>query len=445
MRVFVKSIYDENLMPCKSSKARKLLKVNKAKIISYKPFTIQLLSETSNYTQETTLGIDTGMRHIGVAITINNNKVIAKGEIELRQDVKLKIGVRKIYRRSRRNRNTRYRQPRFQNRKRVKGWLPPSIQSRIDNSIFWIEKFQSFLPKSTLIIELGKFDPQKMIDPEIEGKGYQMGPSAGYFDVRHFVFARDNYTCQVCHKSKGKIFNTHHIVYRSEGGTNRADNQITVCTDCHTSENHEKGNIFYDWMIAGKKVKQYKAPTFMNIVRKRFYQHFKDMKVTYGSTTKPKRKEVDLEKTHYNDAIAVTNISEFFTDECSSAFKIKQFRKKKRSLHEATARKGRKTANIKQKRNSKNVKKIEHKQYGIFYLNDKVEVFGQVGFISGFSSGGRVYIKNIDGDYITVPNKTYKQVSFKDITFINHNNNWQFIPNLSLSALKKETSFLKAC
>ena len=305
MRVFVKNKDNKSLMPCKPSKARTLLKADKAEIIDYKPFTIRLKHGSSGYTQKTTIGVDTGMKHIGVAITINDRKVIAKGEIELRQDVKSTIETRRIYRRSRRTRKTRYRKPRFQNRTRKKGWLPPSIQSRIDNTIFWIEKFQSLLPKNTLIIELGKFDPHKLINPDVEGINYQMGQLAGYYDVRHFVFERDHYTCQVCKKSKDKILNTHHIVYTSEGGTNRGDNLITVCTDCHTSENHKKGQMLHNWMLQGKRVKQYKAPTFMNIVRKRFYQHFEEMTVTYGSTTKPKRKELNLEKTHYNDAFVI--------------------------------------------------------------------------------------------------------------------------------------------
>ncbi len=52
-----------------------------------------------------------------------------------------------------------------------------------------------------------------------------------------------------------------------------------------------------------------------------------------------------------------------------------------------------------------------------------VKVFGKVGFITGFTNGG-AYIQDIEGNYITIPNKSYKQVSFKHIEFINHNNNW---------------------
>ena len=201
-----------------------------------------------------------------------------------------------------------------------------------------------------------------------------MGQTTDYYDVRHFVFARDKYICQVCKKSKNKILNTHHIVFTSEGGTNRSDNLITVCTDCHKSENHKKGGISHNWMLEGKKVKHYKAPTFMNLVRKRFYQYFKNRNVTYGSTIKLKRKTLNLEKSHYKDAIA---------------------------------RKGYKSPNISQKINSKNTKQIEDKKFGIFCLNDKVRNFERIGFISGFS-GKTVYIKDTENNYITIPNKNYK-------------------------------------
>lgn len=82
-----------------------------------------------------------------------------------------------------------------------------------------------------------------MIDPDLHGIDYQHGQTYGYYDVRYFVFARDNYTYQVCGK-KGRPLHTHHIIYRSNGGTDKADNLITVCSDCHTSANHKKG-VFY--------------------------------------------------------------------------------------------------------------------------------------------------------------------------------------------------------
>lgn len=102
---------------------------------------------------------------------------------------------------------------------------------------------------------------------------------------------------------------------------------------------------------------------------------------------------------------------------------IRQFRKKKRYLHEATIRKGRKVPNREQKRNCKNVP-----YYNGFYLNDCVSVFGKIGYITGFTSGG-AYIKDSANNYITLPNKSYKQVPINNMTLISHNNNWQFIPS----------------
>ena len=421
MKVFVKNLRNEPLMPTTPRKARKLLETGRAKIINYKPFTIQLLYPTGETKQEITVGVDLGAKHIGIAIK-SQNKIIALGEIELRDDVKSNLDTRRTYRRSRRNRKTRYRKARFQNRKRPKGWLPPSIESRIKNTFNWIDKFSSLLPNPELIIEVGKFDVQKMMNPNIMGTEYQKGNTYGYYDVRYYVFARDNYTCQVC-KGKNKILQTHHIIYRSKGGSDKANNLITVCTDCHTHENHRQGQIFHKWMIAGKKLPSYKETLFMNIIRRRIYTKYPNAKVVYGSYTTVKRKELGLEKTHYNDALAITGITVNFKNEVG-VFKIKQFRKKKRSLHEATARKGRTEPNRTQKRNSKNTKY----QNG-FYLNDKVRVLGKIGFISGFTNGG-CYIKDIRGNYITLPDKTYKQVGYKHLEFINYNNNWQFIPHL---------------
>ena len=160
----------------------------------------------------------------------------------------------------------------------------------------------------------------------------------------------------------------------------------------------------------------------MNAIRKRIFARYPNAHTTYGSETTPHRKELGLEKTHYNDAITISGITNIKEDP-KEWLLIKQFRKKKRSLHEATARKGRKEPNCFQKRNSKNTP-----FYRGFYLNDKVKVFGhgQIGYITGFTSGG-AYVKNVDGEYIKIPNKSYKQVSIKYLKLLSHNNNWQYV------------------
>lgn len=418
MIVFVINKNGEALMPCKPRKARILLKQKKARIINREPFTIQLLYGSRGYKQKLDVGIDTGAKHVGVGIT-SEDKVLAKGDIEFRSDVSRLLETRRVYRRSRRNRKFRYREPRFDNRKREKGWLPPSIESRVENTFHWIDKICSLLPRPNLHIEVGKFDVQKMIDPTIGGVDYQRGQTYSYHDVRYFVFARDRYTCQVC-KKKNKILNTHHIIYTSQGGSDRADNLITVCTDCHTHKNHKPGEILHDWMIHNKKTKSYKETTFMNTLRRRIFERYPDARITYGSETTPHRKELGLEKTHANDAIAITEIHEINSIPLT-AFKIKQFRKKKRSLHEATARK-RKSKNTLSERNSKNTKEMKG-----FHLNDLVVTLtGEKGYITGFSGTSNCYLKSISGDYIVQPGKSYKQQPLSKLKRVSHNNNWQY-------------------
>lgn len=423
MRVFVKNMRGEPLMPCSQRKARLLLKEGKAKIVDYKPFTIQLLSPTGESTQDVHVGIDTGANHIGIAVT-SEDKVLAKGEIELRDDIHKNMENRALLRRTRRSRKTRYRQSRFLNRKRKDGWLPPTVQSKLDATFMWIDRFESLLPNPILHIEVGKFDIQKMMNPNITNEGYQNGQCAGYYDVRYFVFARDNYTCQVC-KKKNKILHTHHIIYKSKGGTDRADNLITVCSECHSSENHQKGGILYDWMIKHKKVKQYKDATFMNIVRKRTFINYPNAIITYGSETSPYRKELGLDKTHYNDAIAISKIKNI-KENPSGWFYIKQFRKKKRSLHESHPIKGRKVKNVNAERRNKNVPCKAG-----WYMNDMAICEGKVGWIYGFSGGDKgnnCVFRTIDGEIIRTSDINPKTPSIRltSLKLLCHNNNWQY-------------------
>ena len=141
-RVFVLNMRGEPLMPCTQRKARILLKEGKAVIKKYNPFTIQLTYATGETKQDCHIGVDTGAKHIGIAVT-SADKVLYKAEVELRQDVSSNLNAKRIYRRNRRNRKTRYRKPRFLNRKKSEKWLPPSLQNRIDHTFRWIDQFSN--------------------------------------------------------------------------------------------------------------------------------------------------------------------------------------------------------------------------------------------------------------------------------------------------------------
>ncbi|MDC2828460.1 RNA-guided endonuclease IscB [Limosilactobacillus mucosae] len=417
-RVFVINKHGEALMPCKPRTARKLLAQGKAKAIKKEPFTIQLLYGSTGYKQSVSLGIDSGQRHIGIAVT-SQAKVLFQGEVELRQDVKKLLDTRRTYRRSRRNRKTRYRKARFLNRTKTKknGWLPPSVAGKCQHNINWINRLLAVLPNPALHVEVGKFDLQKMKDPDIQGVGYQYGDLYGYQTVKQYVLARDEYKCQVCKKKGGKL-KIHHIIYRSQGGTNVPSNLITVCADCHTYKNHQPGGVLYKWYQAKKKVtKSLKGATFMNILRRRLWRAFPDAEFQYGAQTTLQRAYLGLDKSHFNDAVTISGIQKI-TEKPTSVVMFKQFRKKKRSLHEATARKGWKEPNRTSKRNAKNTKFAKG-----FWLNDYVRIKNsrKKGCISGFT-GSSCYLKDCLGNYVIIGK--YKQTALSKLMMINHHNNW---------------------
>lgn len=92
--VYVLNKDKKPLMPCKSSKARKLLKNKKAKVVNRKPFTIQLLYWSTGYKQDISLGVDTGSKFVGLSATTTQKELYAS-TVELRDDVSKNISTKR--------------------------------------------------------------------------------------------------------------------------------------------------------------------------------------------------------------------------------------------------------------------------------------------------------------------------------------------------------------
>ena len=214
----------------------------------------------------------------------------------------------------------------------------------------------------------------------------------------------------------------HHVHYKSKGATNNPDEFAPVCEKCHSHENHKDGEIL-DKLRKACKTKEYREPVFMNIIAKRLRTACPTAHFTYGNITNADRKCLGLEKTHANDAVAI-GIGDRYNSikDTNATVYFKQVRKKKRSLHEANPRKGRKEPNREAKRNCKNIKSVtvKNKTYNLY---DKILFNGQVGYISGFT-GKSAYIVDYDGKYLSYPNKKYKQVNCSDLKLLEHSSNW---------------------
>jgi predicted metal-binding protein len=194
-----------------------------------------------------------------------------------------------------------YRKPRFNNRTKKESWLPPSTQRKFDAHVTLINQLKKLLPIKNLTIEVRNFDIQKIENPDIQGIQYQQGSMFEYQNMRSFLMARENGKCQICNKeiSKGNSSHIHHIISRSNGGTNREKNLALIHESCHKKLHKNKSFSLL------KKNKTYKDATFMSIIRWKFREVFPDCKLTYGNETFVKRNNLRLEKTHYNDAFVI--------------------------------------------------------------------------------------------------------------------------------------------
>jgi len=297
LRVPVLNMRGHPLMPTNPRKARKLLEQNKAKVVTIKPFTIQLNYATGETKQNIILGIDAGYKKVGFSARTSKKELIS-GEVELRTDIPKKLQERAMYRRNRKNRLW-YRQLRFNNRGRNNGWLAPSIQHKLDSHLRIVEKIKQLLPITQIVVEVASFDIQKIKNPETQGEQYQQGEQLGFWNVREYVLHRDNHLCQHCHgKKNDPLLHVHHINGKKEGATDRPEELLTVCKTCH--DEHHKGID----IIPKKIIKNFKPETFMTTVRWKIVNAL-GCEHTYGHITKNNRIKAGLPKSHINDAFVI--------------------------------------------------------------------------------------------------------------------------------------------
>lgn len=312
MLVYVLKQNGQPFMPTERlGKVRRLLKEKKAKVVRREPFTIRLLYEPeTDVVQECYCGVDTGSKHVGVAC-IGNDKVLYQSQVELRDDIKKKMDLRRIHRRNRRSRKTRYRKPRFLNRRNSskKDRLPPSVKHKVQAHIDEIEFCKKILPISdeNIILEVSQFDTALMKNPSLINEkvkhwGYQKGFNYGYSSRRKAVLHRDNYTCQCCGKKNCRL-EVHHIKFRGNGGTDDEGNLITLCTDCHKGVH--TGTVILD--KKPKNSKNLKYTTHMSIIRSRLLKEYPDAIETFGFVTSENRNHLNLPKDHYIDACVIAS------------------------------------------------------------------------------------------------------------------------------------------
>nr|WP_074955520.1 RNA-guided endonuclease IscB [Alicyclobacillus macrosporangiidus] len=321
-RVLVLDKNHHPLMPCHPARARQLLKAGRASVFRWYPFTIILHDRDRGEVQSVRLKLDPGAKVTGIAVTAafqRGDTVVWAAELHHRGDqIRQALLTRRALRHARRNRKTRYRKPRFDNRRRPEGWLPPSLVSRVENVVTWVERLRRFAPLTHLSMELVRFDTQKLQDPEIHGVEYQQGTLFGY-EVREYLLEKWGRKCVYC-GAEDVPLEVEHVVPRSRGGTDRVSNLTVACHEC----NQAKGNQSLEEFLhhdperlrqikAGLKT-SLKGAAVVNATRWALFRRLQatglPLEVGSGGRTKYNRAVQGYPKAHWIDAACVGELGE---------------------------------------------------------------------------------------------------------------------------------------
>ena len=316
-KVFVLDTNKQQLNPVNPGRARTLLDSGKAAIFKRAPFTIILkIAIDDPVVAELRIKIDPGSKTTGIAIVNDQSgEVVFAAELAHRgQQITSDLDDRRGVRRGRRNRHTRYRKPRWQNRRnKKKGWLAPSLQSRIANVLTWVQRLMRVCHIINISMELVKFDMQLLENAEIRGVEYQQGTLAGY-ELREYLLEKWGRKCTYCGKENIPL-QVEHIVPKAKYTDNRVSNLCLACEKCNLAKGTKDIRDFLKKKpeLLKKILAQAKAPlkdaAAVNSTRWELFRRLEALGLPIecgsGGLTKYNRSTRDLPKTHWIDAACV--------------------------------------------------------------------------------------------------------------------------------------------
>jgi 5-methylcytosine-specific restriction endonuclease McrA len=296
--------------PVHPGRARHLLTRGRAAVSRRVPFTLILRAgEQREEPAPLRLTIDPGSKTTGLALLndATGQFVWAAERTHRGQQVKARLDQRRLCRRSRRQRHTRYRPARFLNRRRSNGWLPPSLESRIAKVLTWVERLRRWSPIGALSLELVKFDTQLLQNAEISGIEYQQGELAGYA-IRQYLLEKWGRKCAYCNATNVPL-QIEPIIPKARHGSNRVSNLTIACQPCHDAKGKRTAEEFGFPPIQTQARAPLRDAAAVNGTRWALYQRLKatglPVETGTGGRTKGNRTRRGLPKTHWLDAACV--------------------------------------------------------------------------------------------------------------------------------------------
>lgn len=393
--VYVLNKDGKPLMPTtRCGHIRHLLKEKKARVVRTNPFTIKLVYETDDVVQPLYLGIDPGRTNIGVAVVKVDGTAVFTANLETRNKEIPKLMAkrkehrqgRRHYRRCKRQRRAaahgtlskkckkqdtaqggniskraqtigvfernlpgcensvlcigiKNKEARFNNRVRPARWLTPTANQLLLTHVNFVKKICKFLPISDVVLEINKFAFMALDNPNIQKWQYQQGPLYQKGSLENAVSEQQDHHCLFCEKT---IEHYHHVILRSENGSDTIANIVGLCAEHHDLI-HKDDKLKEE--LAKKKQglnKKYGALSVLNQIipaltyelGSRFQGHFY---VTTGKSTYDYRAAHSVSKDHWLDAycIACSVLPDGCFDNTINSrvpYELKQFRRHDRQV-----------------------------------------------------------------------------------------------------------------
>jgi 5-methylcytosine-specific restriction endonuclease McrA len=298
------------LAPVHPGRARHLLTAGHAAVLRRYPFTIILKAPgPETLPDPLRLKIDPGSKTTGLAVVNDaTGQVVWAAELAHRgEQVTERLDQRRACRRSRRQRHTRYRPARFANRRRGEGWLPPSLESRLANTLTWVDRLRRWCPIGAISFELVKFDIQLMQNAEISGVEYQQGTLAGY-EVREYLLEKWGRRCAYC-GATDRPLQVEHIVPQARRGSNRVSNLTMACKTCNDAKGKRTADEFGHPQIQALAKQPLRDAAAVNATRWALFHRLSalglPLETGTGGQTKWNRTQRELPKAHWTDAACV--------------------------------------------------------------------------------------------------------------------------------------------
>lgn len=433
--VFVLDKNKTPLMPCHPARARQLLTRRKAAVFRRYPFTIILKERDGGEVQPITVKLDPGGKTTGITVVADfkrGKRVIWAGELTHRgQQIRDKLLSRRELRRSRRHRKTRYRAPRFLNRRRSSdGKLAPSFQSRVENTLTWVERLRRWSPVRSLSMELVRFDTQLMQTAEISGVEYQQSELAGY-EVREYLLEKWGRKCAYCNAT-GTPLEIEHITPKSRGGSNRVSNLTVACHTCNQRKGSQTAEEFGHPNIQQQAKQPLKDAAAVNATRWALWRLMDKLslplEIGTGGRTKFNRVKQGYPKTHWMDAACVGESGEqVYINPSHAPLQIK-----------ATGHQSRQMCRVDKYGFPRTTAKQARVHFG-FQTGDMVKAVVTKGAKCG-TYIGRVSVRASGFFNITTPTGTVQGISYRYCTPIHNSDGYLYEKGEALSSAPKRVA-----